>query len=160
MPFDDANAFLGSQGAKAFPFEAIGDQVTGTIIDAKPRQQTNMETGEPEFWRDGSPKMLLVVTLQTTLADDATDDGIRSLWLRGGNYSAKRGSGTSGLTAFRDAIKKATGKAEIEAGATLTFTHSGLGEASSKGFSAPKLYEAVYAAPTASVDLDDLFPGN
>lgn len=157
MSMDEVNAMLAGSGAKAFPFEAIGDSVTGIIVDAKIRQQTDMETGEPQFWRDGAPKNMIVVSLQTELQDDEGDDGVRTLFLRGGNYTVAKGEGSASLVAVRDAAKRATGKANIESGATLTLTHSGLGQAAQRGFNAPKLYTAEYATPTANVALDDLF---
>lgn len=157
MSMDDVNAMLSGVGAKAFPFEAIGDSVTGTILEAKVVQQTDMETGAPQFWRDGSPKTMIRVMLQTELQDDEADDGIRNVYLRGGNYTIAKGTGTSSLIAVRDAAKKATGKANMEAGAKLRLTHSGLGQSSQRGFNQPKLYEAAYQPPATNVDLEELF---
>jgi len=155
MTNDAVNAFLQQQGAKAFPFENVGDTVSGRIVSTDLRQQTHMETGEPLVWRDGSPRMLLVVQLQTELQDDESDDGIRSIWARGGNFDVASGSGTSSLTAIKDAMRKAEAKT-LDVGGTLAMRHSGLGVAK-KGFSPPKLYVAQYAPATKSVDVEDLF---
>ena len=152
----DANAFLQAQGAKSFPFNAVGDRVSGTIVSAQVRQQTNLETGVPETWRDGSPKNMLVVTLQTELQEDDNDDGVRSLFLRGGNYTAADGKGTSSLTAVRDAIK-ASGSKELAVGAKLTVAYTGNGVKSNNAFTAPKLYSARYEPPVARVDVEELF---
>lgn len=153
----DVNAFLQSQGAKAFPFASVGDVVSGTIVSAAVRQQTDIDTGEPQTWRDGSPKNMLVVTLQTDLQEDENDDGVRSLYLRGGNYEVQDGKGASGLTAFRDALK-ASGEKEIAPGARLTFGYTGNGKKSpgKNAYSAPKLYSAKYEPPVARVALDEL----
>jgi len=79
MSLDEVNDFLMGQGAKSFPFDKVGDQVTGEIVDASKQQQTNMEDGKPAFWDDGNPKMMVVVTLQTDLKDDEDDDGKRTV---------------------------------------------------------------------------------
>lgn len=152
----DVNAFLQSQGAKAFPFTSVGDVVSGTIVDAQLRQQTDIETGTPQTWKDGSPKNMLVVTLQTELQDDDNDDGVRSLYLRGGNYEVADGKGASSLTAVRDAIK-ASGAKEIAVGAKLTIGYTGNGKKTTTAYTAPKLYSAKYESPTARVDVEDLF---
>lgn len=152
---DDVNAFLQSLGAKSFPFDTIGDSVQGIVIDMQVRQQTDMETGEPQTWKDGSPKKMLVLTLQTDLQDDETDDGIRTLYLRGGNFTASKGQGASGMTALREGIKRASAT-EIETGARLTMTFTGLGTATNRAYSPPKLYTIEYEPPTKNVSIDDL----
>lgn len=154
--WDDANEFLMSTGAKAFPFENVGDAVTGTIVSMQKRQQTDMQTGKPAYWDNGDPKMMLMVTLQTELQDDDEDDGVRTVYLRGGNHTAVSGTGTSSLNAVRDAVKRSKSAAGIQDGATLTLSFTGIGKASSKGFNPPKLYTATYKAPTYAVDLDEM----
>jgi len=153
---DDANDFLFGGGAKAFTFENIGDKVTGEIKVMKKQQQTDMTTGEPSFWNNGEPKMMLRIELQTDLQDSDDDEGMRSVYLRGGNYVAVKGSGTSSLLAVKDAVRRSGSSNGIELGGILTLEHSGLGQAANKGFNAPKLYVASYRAPMASIDMDDL----
>lgn len=153
---DEANAFLMQQGAKAFTFENVGDKCGGVVTQLNMRQQTDIDTGELQTWKDGKPKMMLVVQLQTELQDDENDDGLRSLYLRGGNYTPATGKGTSSLTAVRDAVK-AAGAAKIEVGGRLTIAYTGDGQKSNNKFSAPKLYTARYEAPTANVSVDELF---
>ena len=155
-PLEDVNAFLQSQGAKSFPFNAVGDAVSGIIVNAEMRQQTDLETGEPQTWKDGSPKRMLVVTLQTDIQEDENDDGVRTLYLRGGNYTVHDGKGASSLTAVRDAIK-ASGAKELEVGAKLTVGYTGNGNKSNNAFTAPKLYSARYEAPTRNVAVEELF---
>lgn len=152
---DTVNEFLRSQGAKAFPFDSMGDTVKGEIVAMDLRQQTDMETGEPLTWRDGSPRMVLVVTLATEAQDDENDDGQRTVWCRGGNFTAVKGSGTSSLTAVKDALRKA-GASDIEIGGVLAMQWSGEGQASARGRNAPKLYTCAYQPPTANVSIDDL----
>lgn len=152
---DAVNEFLRSQGAKAFPFENMGDTVSGEIAALDVRQQTDLETGEPLTWKDGSPRQVLVITLQTELQDDESDDGLRTVWARGGNYMVANGKGTSSLTAIKDAIRKAGAK-DIEIGAMLTVQYSGTGKSSNRAFTPPKLYSAAYKAAEQNVSLDDL----
>lgn len=152
---DAVNEFLHSQGAKAFSFDNVGDSVSGEIVGMDLRQQTNMETGEPLTWRDGSPRMVLVITIQTEAQDDEADDGQRTLWCRGGNFAVVSGKGTSSLTAVKDALRRA-GVKDLDIGGTIAMAYTGDGKPSARGMNAPKLYTVAYQPPTQNVSLDDL----
>lgn len=152
---DEFSDFLMGGGGKSFPFDEMGATVTGTITGQAKRQQTDLETGEPQFWNSGEPKYMLVITLQTKLADDNDDDGIRNVYLRGGNYSVAKGKGTSSLVAVRDAVK-ASGAETTEIGGTLTLSYTGEGTKSNRAFNAPKLYSAEYAPPDFAVDINEM----
>jgi hypothetical protein len=151
---DDIKDFVMGSGAKAFAFDSIGDRVTGTIVSMQKRQQTDMQSGEPAFWTNGDPKMMLQVTLETDLRESAEDEGMRNVYLRGGNYIPSKGKGTSSLNAVRDAVKRA-GADMPTIGATLMLEFTGEAKAAGKGFAA-KLYSADYKAPSYSVDLDEM----
>jgi hypothetical protein len=153
---DDANDFLFGGGAKAFAFEQIGDKVAGEIKAMKKQQQTDMQTGEPTFWANGDPKMMLRIELQTDLQETEEDEGLRSVYLRGGNFTAVKGTGTSSLLAVKDAVRRSGSANGIEIGGILTMEYSGMGQAANKGFTPPKLYTASYRAPMTTIDMDDL----
>lgn len=151
---DEANDFLNAQGGRsAFPDgTGIGAKVTGKIIAAKKQQQTDIK-GNPRFFDSGEPMMLLVIDLQTAERVDDDDDGVRRLYVKGGNYTAVEGEGQSMRDAIRDAVKKAGAKFDI--GGELTVLKSGIGE-KKPGQSAPWLYKAKYVASAAPVpDIDD-----
>ena len=151
---DEINDFLMGGGGKAFEFGAIGDTVTGVITDMKKRQQTDFQTGAPAFWNNGEPKMMLMVTLQTDIQENEDDEGLRNVYLRGGNFTALKGKGTASLVAVKDAVKR-SGK-PIEVGGSLTLQFSGEGPAPAKGMNPAKLYVASYTPPSYSVDIDEL----
>ena len=151
---DEINDFLMGESGKAFEFGAIGDTVSGEILDMKKRQQTDFQTGAPVFWSNGDPKMMLMVQLKTDIQESEDDEGIRNVYLRGGNFTALKGKGTASLVAVKDAVKK-SGK-PIEVGGTLTLQFSGEGPAPAKGMNPAKLYTASYIPPTYSVELDEL----
>lgn len=153
---DDVNEFLMGNAAKAFPFENLGDEVSGVITDMKKTQQTDMQTGEPVFWNNGDPKMMLRITLQTDLQDSEDDEGLRSVYLRGGNPVAVKGKGSSSLVAVKDAVRKSGATDGIQIGGWLKLGHTGLGQSANKGFNPPKLYSAEYRVPSYAVGLDDL----
>ena len=155
MSNDAVREFMQSQGAKAFSFDSVGDSVSGEILSMDVRQQTDMETGEPLTWRDGSPRKVLVITIQTSLDESETDDGQRTLWCRGGNYQVVTGKGTSSLTAVKDALRRA-GASDLEPGGTISMAYTGDGKPSARGMNAPKLYTVAYQPPTQNVSLDDL----
>lgn len=155
MSFDDVNDFLMGSGAKPFPFDRQGDVVTGEIIDAVKQQQTGMEDKKPQFWDDGNPKMMLVLTLQTELKEDDDDDGKRTVYLRGGNPQVADGKGTSTLKAVQEAVKKSGSKKGIELGATLSLAWTG--NAPKKGGLNPaKLYTAAFKPAALNIDIDEM----
>lgn len=110
-------------------FEEIGDIITGTLVeDPEATQQSDFDTGEPAFWRDGQPKMQLVIRLV-----DAAGEETR-LYAKAGSLSA---------------IKKALAKADapLRKGGELWLKFSGEGEPPRKGYHPPKLFEAAYDPP-------------
>jgi len=153
---DEINDFLLGGSGKAFEFEEIGSTVAGVITDMKKRQQTDFQSGAPLFWTDGSPRMLLAITLQTDLRESDDDEGLRNVYLRGGNFTAVKGKGTSSLVAVKDAVKRSGAADGIQVGGKLTIQYSGEGPAPSKGMNASKLYTASYQPPAYSVDIDEL----
>jgi hypothetical protein len=136
-------------GGNSFPFERPGDVVTGRIVDIQEIQQTDMDTGIPQTWDNGQPKMMVQVELQTELRDpqNLADDGKRSVYLKG----SKKSESFSSSAAVLDAVKAATGSTQLAVGGTLTLQYTGDGVASARGKNPPKQYRAQYVAP--SVDL-------
>jgi hypothetical protein len=153
---DEINDFLMGNGAKAFPFENMGDTVTGQIVEMKKQQQTDLDTGEPQFWKNGDPKMMLRITLQTDASDSSEDEGLRAIYLRGGNPTAVKGKGTSSLVAVKEAVKKSGATDGIQVGGTLTLQYAGEGEKPNRAFNAPKLYVASYKPPAYGIDMDEM----
>ena len=150
------NDFLFGGGGKAAKFENIGDAVEGIIENVVVSQQTSMEDNTPLTWPDGRPREQLVVTLATDLREADDDDGIRKAYAKGGNYEAAEGTGTSMKDAIKDAVKKA-GSRTLDEGGWLKIAHTGVGKKTNRGYAAPKLFRAQYKAPTASVEVEDLF---
>lgn len=149
----DLNDLAG--GGKSWKPE-VGDKISGTIVNVKRVQQTDMEDGTPLTWNDGSPRMQTVVDLQTTdVTED--DDGIRSLWLKGGkNFEPAEGTGASGEVALAEAAKAAKATS-IDEGAKLQVVCSGKAKPTSRGYQGAKLYTMKYEKPVASVAAADLF---
>lgn len=127
----------GSQSLPAFKFAAIGDTVSGQILDG-----TKLEDRRPDgttvTWDDGSPKFVWVFQLDTT-GDGVADT---SLWVRGNMVKAlKEAMAAAGL--------KPSDRPKI------TVKHHELGE-TRKGYSPAKLYKAkVEAAPKPAAEIDD-----
>lgn len=60
-----------------------GASVTGTITGSREVGATEFGTGQPIISKfTGKQLMKTVITLQTTLHDDADDDGQRSVWIK------------------------------------------------------------------------------
>jgi len=148
-PIDPNSLLMG--GGKSFSFDTIGDKVDGVVTAMEAVQQTDMDTGQPAFWSDGNPKMMVAVTLDTDLAEEAGDDGTRRVYLRGSK-------GDSSLGAVRAAVK-AAGATKLEVGGRLQLAYTGDGERKQKGWNAPKLYAAKYTppAPVSQAAVDDIF---
>jgi hypothetical protein len=138
----DEDAFMGG-GAKTFPFDTVGDEVTGRILSIEQRQQTDMQTKEPAFWKDGKPKMMFTFTLQTKLREEEDDDGVRTINVRWKSQDAIK------------AAVKASGAKKPEVGGILTMKFTGEGVATERGFSKPKFWAAHYIPPDPSTGFMD-----
>lgn len=134
-------------GGNSFPFDSPGDSVTGKVLSLDEVQQTDMASGEPAVWDNGQPKMMFRVELQTDSKDDETDDGKRSVYLKG----SRKPESKSSLSAVLAAVRSATGGTNIAAGGTLTLTYTEDGQPTKRGWNAPKHYAAEYVAPTADL---------
>jgi len=143
----DVDSFLLGGSVTSAKFEGIGDSVTGKISDQpEMRAQTHMQTGKPLTWDDGSPKMQLVITLQTDEQDpsDADDDGKRRIYVKG----SKKAGSKSMHDAVAGAIRTA-GAARLQVGGTLAVAYVGNRKSEVIGFNDAKQYEAKYTPPSA-----------
>jgi hypothetical protein len=78
------DSIMEGAGGRWIKFTTPGDSVQGTIKELRERQFVGFESKAPEFWNDGSPKLELVVTLQTSLPrEDEDDDGLRTFVIKG-----------------------------------------------------------------------------
>lgn len=138
--------FLMGGGVRSAKFDTVGVVAKGTIVSLAMQQQRDYAKNTPKFWDDGKPMMQLRVVIQTDERDDADDDGLRALYLKGESQKA-----------VREAVRS-TGAKTIEAGGTLAVAYIGDGEA--KGtLNPPKLYRAQYKPPSPvdrAVGVDDL----
>lgn len=128
-------------GSTSAKFPTVGTTVAGRITRVgEPMQQRDFSTGEPKTWDDGKPMLQLPVDLATDEREDADDDGVRTLYVKGAMQKA-----------IRDALRKA-GARGLAVGGHLAVTYSGDGVAKARGLNAPKEYQAVYTAPDAAAD--------
>jgi len=157
MSTDDIDKFLSGGGGKAAKFDSMGDMVKGTVIDCSLSQQTSMDDNKPLFWDNGDPRMQLVIKLQTEDRDESIedDDGIRTLYAKGGNFEVAEGQGKAMKNAIADAVKASNAK--LREGGTLKVAYTGEGKKTNRGYSAPKLFTAKYEGPVSSVETKDLF---
>lgn len=141
------NDFLLGGGSPAAQFEAIGDDITGTVLSTEVKQQTDIQTGDPLTWPNGDPRMQLIVRLQTDIRNigDPDDDGIRALYVKGSKKSGSRSLHDAVASAVR-----ASGAKGLEEGGTLTVVHDGTEPARTRGFNDRKLYRASYKPPTVA----------
>ena len=153
----EANDFLMQAGGKSFPFEKLNDVIMGEVVSAEVRQQTDLETGERLAWTDGSPRMQLVITLQTALKSTDEDDGQRTIYAKGGNFDVAEGEGMSMKAAIGKAVRDGGGTG-LNPGDQLAVAYTGNGVRKNRGFNPPKLYSASWKQATpASVSGKDLF---
>lgn len=136
MSTPSAEQFLMGAGGRSAKFKQIGDEISGFIQDQEVRNQTNPRTREIEYWKDGSPKKQLVVTLQTEQREDAEDDGLRKLYIKGKNLT----------DAVRDAVRIAGAKS-LEFNGWIRVAYIGDGQPAGPAVDPPKLYLAEYKRP-------------
>lgn len=115
----------GAGGPPGVKFEALGDSVTGVVLSMRERDDIDMDTNEVKTWPNGDPIKVYAAVLDV----DGTEDGQRTLWIRGNMVKA-----------VREAVTKAGVKSSI--GHKLTVQHHEVGVPTRKGFNAPKLYRA------------------
>lgn len=136
----DPNSFLMGGGARSATFHNIGDRYWGTIMSMETRQQTDFKTKEPLVWRDGTPRLQLVVTILTDLQEDEDDDQMRSIYIKGQMRAA-----------VRDAVAKARARGLEEGGKLLV---QFVGEKKSDdGLSPAKQFFAKYEPPSRVVEV-------
>lgn len=152
-----ANDFLMAEGGKSFPFENLDDVVIGTVVSANVAQQTDVDTGVKLEWSDGTPRMQLVITLQTDLRNDDNDDGIRMVYAKGGKHDIEKGEGQSMKDAIAKAVRDGGGKG-LNPGDRLAVAYTGIGVRKNRAFNPPKLYTASWTkAPEPGISSRDLF---
>jgi hypothetical protein len=149
---NEVDQFL--SGGKSFKFEELNDVIEGVIESLEVKAQTNMETGEALTWPDGKPRQQLVVTLQSDLREDDDDDGVRTIYAKGGNYQPATGSGKAMRDAIVDALKQSKA-GKLEVGGKLKVGYTGIGKKTKAAYSAPKLYTAKYSKPEKPAITED-----
>jgi hypothetical protein len=152
----DFNQFLMAEGGNSFRFDKIDDVVVGTVVSAVVAQQTDVESGEKLTWADGSPRKQLVITLATDLRERDDDDGLRTIYAKGGKWDIDKGEGLSMKDALAKAVRDGGGNG-IEPGDKLAVAHTGLGVRKNRAFNPPKLYTAQWSRPAAAISSRDLF---
>lgn len=142
----DPNDLLSGKSIPSISFKdaKVGDSFTGIIAELETAQVRNYESGEPEFWEDGNPKLQIVVTLDTDYAANADDDGQRKVYLFGQK-----------LQAAKTAIKEA-GIEKLEKGSTFTITYSGTKPSSNKKYNDVKIYGITIVPGKSNPAVDNL----
>jgi hypothetical protein len=137
------SAMHGAPGAK---FEKIGDKYLGKIVSIDERHQTDPD-GTPKTFPDGTPKPEWVITVKQADGESV------ALYARGGKFKPAEGTGEAMLNAIGTAVRAADADG-AHIGARLAVTHTGLGEPTKPGFTAPKLFTAQYEPPSTAVPVD------
>lgn len=144
----DPNDLLGTRSIPSISFKdaKIGDSFTGSITDLRTVQVRSYDTGEPEFWDDGKPKLQIEVTLATDYLDPDLDDddGTRRVYLFGQKLAAAKQE------------MKAKGFSKLEKGMQFTISFVGEKPASNKKYNNVKLYGIELGAATSNPDVDKL----
>jgi hypothetical protein len=156
----DVKGFLFGGGVSA-KFPKVGYVMTGTVESFKMMNQTDYDTGEPLFWKNGDPRKQLVITLQTDEQGSfdeegepkevPNDDGVRSLYVKG-NLQKRLGK------ALKDA------NSDLEVGGQITVKRIKNAPKTNPKFKAPYDFDVVYvpasknsAAATAFAQDDSPF---
>ena len=123
----DTSSFFGTL-IPALKFETVGDKIEGRVIDKELRQQTDLDTGELQFWNDGRAKMMAVITI---LVQEPTeeDDGKRNLFVRGLMQQS-----------FREAVKEAH-KPDLMVGDYISVEFTGEQPPTRKGLNGMKEFK-------------------
>lgn len=142
----DPNDLLNGKSIPSISFKdaKVGDSFTGVIAELETAQVRNYESGEPEFWEDGNPKLQIVVTLDTDYSTSSEDDGQRKVYLFGQK-----------LQAAKSALKEA-GVDKLEKGSVFTITYTGTKPAANKKYNDVKLYGITIVPAKSNPAVDNL----
>ena len=130
---ENVDDLLGSR-SPAVKFPEIGASVDGVILSMTRGIQRDLD-GTVKTWDDGSPRIQAILTLQTKLAEDETDDGERRLFVKG-----------MMVAAMREAMKAAKVKGP-RPGGHLVVTFTGEAKPTAKGRNPAKLFTVTYEPP-------------
>lgn len=151
MSFNNLDALdqaVAGQGNRSFFTKDTppGTSITGTIVNVTTMQVTDYITKQPKTWDNGDPMLQAVVTLQTSLKDDAEDNGMRAIYIKLWGQQNR---------ALADAVRK-TGRTRASEALTTgaVFTATFTSTAPSKMGSPTKLYE-YQIQPPAAAQLDN-----
>ena len=130
-------------GAPAAKFPEIGTIVKGKVLSQKKRQARDID-GNLKTWDDGQPIEEIVFTLATDDRDpaDPDDDGTRRLF-----------AGGQMLKAIALALKQAHWSKALTNG-ELAVKYKEDGTPPRRGYSAPKIYVAMFSPPSAADEFD------
>lgn len=132
-----ADDFFGGGGRSA-QFPTLGTVVGGPIVRVgEPMQQRDPVTLKPKVYDDsGKPMMQLPVEVQTNTREDADDDGVRTIWIKGQMKKA-----------VQDALNKT--KSKLRVGGTLIVKWNAEEPNKNRALNAQKIYVAAYQPPAA-----------
>lgn len=132
------NQIDSQSGKSAFTKDSMpGTRVTGIIENVTANQVRDFQTKQPAFWNDGSPRLQVLVTIDTGIIDPNVedDDGRRTVYIKGWGVQRR-----AWLQALRNAgLKKAD---EVKPGDRFTATFTGYGPQDNLP-QPPKLFEYV-----------------
>lgn len=144
----DPNDLLGTRSIPALSFKdaKVGTAYTGTITDLRTVQVRSYDSGEPEYWDDGKPKLQIEVTLATEYLNPELeeDDGTRRVFLFGQKLAAAKQE------------MKSKGFSKLEKGMQFTITFSGEKPASNKKYNNVKLYDITLDEGKSNPEVDEL----
>jgi hypothetical protein len=100
--------------------------------------------------------MQLVITLKTDAKENADDDGLRTIYAKGGRYEIASGEGQSMRDAIAEAVKLEKAST-IDPGDELAVAFTGLAKPTQRGYQPAKLYVAGFKKASRSVAVKDLF---
>ena len=132
------NQIDSQSGKSAFTKDSMpGTRVTGIIENVTANQVRDFQTKQPAFWNDGSPRLQVLVTIDTGIIDPNVedDDGRRTVYIKGWGVQRR-----AWLQALHNAGLKKAG--EVKPGDRFTATFTGYGPQGNLP-QPPKLFEYV-----------------
>lgn len=127
---------LKGSGGKSASFKQIGDSHEGVVTRATVGVVSKFGDPDrtPEVWKDGSPKLQVIIGVQTPHKDDADDDGVRNIYIKWWGESAAE---------FTRAVK-AAGDTDARVGGWFKATYVGDKPAETAGLNPTKLFRYEY----------------
>lgn len=149
---DNQDGWAVGGGGNSFPFDNIGDYVTGEVFEYEPNLPQTDKDGKPKVWPSGQAQTMHRVGLHVIASSSPKyqPGADCSVYLKGSVKANEDGTGST-QAVVAAAIIAAMGHNRLQPGGKLTLQYVGDGVPKDRMSNPPKWYRAWYEGPAFAV---------